>query len=57
MIVHVQEGDPFKVGRIEFDGNDQTNDKVLRRELRLHEGDLMSLTARRNSVLKINQLG
>jgi len=57
VIVHVQEGDQFKVGRIEFDGNDQTNDKVLRRELRLHEGGLMSLTALRNSVLKVNQLG
>ena len=57
VIVHVQEGDQFKVGRIEFEGNDQTNDKVLRRELRLYEGGLMSLTALRNSVLKVNQLG
>jgi outer membrane protein insertion porin family len=57
LVVHVQEGDPFKVGRIEFEGNDRTNDKVLRRELRLYEGGLMSLTALRNSVLKMNQLG
>ena len=57
LVVHVLEGEQFKVGRIEFDGNDQTNDKVLRRELRLYEGGLMNLTALRNSVLKINQLG
>lgn len=57
LVVRVQEGDPFKVGRIEFDGNDQTQDKVLRRELRLYEGGVMSLTALRNSVHKVNQLG
>ncbi|HWM89467.1 MAG TPA: outer membrane protein assembly factor BamA [Thermoanaerobaculia bacterium] len=57
LVVHVQEGEQFKVGRIEFEGNDSTNDKVLRRELRLYEGGLMSLTALRNSVLKVNQLG
>jgi outer membrane protein insertion porin family len=57
VVVHVQEGEQFKVGRIEFAGNDLTNDKVLRRELRLYEGGLMSLTALRNSVLKVNQLG
>jgi outer membrane protein insertion porin family len=57
LVVRVQEGEQFKVGRIEFEGNDQTNDKVLRRELRLYEGGLMNLTALRNSVLKVNQLG
>jgi outer membrane protein insertion porin family len=57
LVVHVQEGEQFKVGRIEFAGNDLTNDKVLRRELRLYEGGLMNLTALRNSVLKVNQLG
>ncbi len=57
LVVRVQEGDPFKVGRIEFQGNDRTKDKVLRRELRLYEGGLMNVTAIRNSVLKVNQLG
>ena len=57
VIVHVREGDQFKVGRIEFQGNDRTKDKVLRRELRLYEGGLMNVTAIRNSVLKVNQLG
>ncbi len=37
-------GDQFKVGRIEFQGNDRTKDKVLRRELRLYEGGLMNVS-------------
>ena len=57
VVIHVREGDQFKVGRIEFQGNDRTKDKVLRRELRLYEGGLMNVTAIRNSVLKVNQLG
>lgn len=57
VVIHVKEGDQFKVGRIEFQGNDRTKDKVLRRELRLYEGGLMNVTAIRNSVLKVNQLG
>ncbi len=57
VVIHVKEGDQFQVGRIEFTGNDRTKDKVLRRELRLYEGGLMNVTAIRNSVLKVNQLG
>lgn len=55
--VHVDEGDRYKVGRIEFEGNTRTKDKVLRRELRLQEGFLMNIGALRNSVFKVNQLG
>jgi outer membrane protein insertion porin family len=57
VIVHVTEGDQFRVGRIEFEGNSRTMDKVLRRELRLWEGGLVNIGAIRNSVLKVNQLG
>jgi outer membrane protein insertion porin family len=57
LIVHVDEGDQFRVGRIEFDGNSRTRDKVLRRELRIHEGLLLSLQRIQNSLLKIKQLG
>jgi len=55
--IHVAEGDQFRVGRIDFEGNERTMDKVLRRELRVQEGYLMNLAALRNSVYKINQLG
>jgi outer membrane protein insertion porin family len=57
LVVHVNEGDQFKVGRIEFTGNDRTQDKVLRREVRLFEGGLVNIAAVKNSVTKINQLG
>jgi outer membrane protein insertion porin family len=55
--VHVVEGEQFKVGRIEFTGNDRTMDKVLRREVRLYEGGLVSIGAIKNSITKVNQLG
>ena len=57
VVVHINESDQFKVGRIEFQGNDRTMDKVLRRELRVFEGGLVSVGGIRNSVLKVNQLG
>lgn len=57
LVVHIGEGEQFKVGRIEFSGNDRTRDKVLRREARLFEGGLVNIAAVKNSVIKINQLG
>src|SRR5258708_13339233 len=57
LVVHITEGDQFKVGRIEFSGNDRTRDKVLRRELRIYEGGLVNIAAVKNSVIKVNQLG
>ncbi|HEX7182688.1 MAG TPA: outer membrane protein assembly factor BamA [Thermoanaerobaculia bacterium] len=57
VVIHVNESEQFRVGRIEFEGNERTMDKVLRRELRLYEGGLVNVAAIRNSVLKVNQLG
>lgn len=57
VIVHVREGDQFQVGRIEFEGNTRTRDKVLRREFRVQEGRVLSLGALKNSLYKIRQLG
>ncbi|MEM6796282.1 MAG: outer membrane protein assembly factor BamA [Acidobacteriota bacterium] len=56
VIVYVDEADQFKVGRIEFEGNTKTQDKVLRRELLVQEGRVMNMTAVQNSLLKIRQL-
>lgn len=53
----VNEDKPYYVGRIEFSGNTATQDRVLRREFRLNEGDLFSRTALDGSVGKVNQLG
>jgi outer membrane protein insertion porin family len=57
VIIRVDEGEQFRVGRIDFRGNIRTMDKVLRRELRVQEGYVMNVAALRNSVYKINQLG
>jgi outer membrane protein insertion porin family len=51
------EDKPYYVGRIEFSGNTATQDKVLRRELRLNEVALFSRSALDLSVGKVNQLG
>jgi outer membrane protein insertion porin family len=53
----VTEDKPYFVNRIEFTGNTATQDKVLRREFRLNEGDLFSRTTLDASAGKVNQLG
>lgn len=53
----VNEDKPYYVGRIEFNGNTATQDKVLRREFRLNETDLFSRSVLDLSVGKVNQLG
>lgn len=57
VLVVVQEDRQYRVDRIEFSGNSLTQDRVLRRELRLGEGDLYSKSLLDLSVRKINQLG
>ncbi len=55
--LRITESDQFRVGRIEFEGNTSTRDKVLRRELRVQEGLFVNLGGVKNSVYKVNQLG
>jgi len=55
--VDVFEGERFRLKRLEFSGNTRTNDKVLRREFRLAEGDFMAMGIFRASVFKVNALG
>ena len=57
VVVDVYEGDRFRLGRLEFVGNTKTQDKVLRREVRLIEGDWMNMSLFKRSVFKVNQLG
>ena len=54
--MHVDEGDQYKVGRIEFQGNTKTRDKVIRRNMGVQEGRLLNAGALRNSLLRIRQL-
>jgi outer membrane protein insertion porin family len=53
----ISEDKPYYVGRIEFNGNTATQDRVLRREFRLNETDLFSRSVLDLSVGKVNQLG
>ena len=57
VVVDVFEGDRFKLGRIEFIGNSNTRDKVLRREFRISEGNWMNMGALKSSIFKVNALG
>ena len=55
--IQITEGDQYRVGRMEFEGNTRTRDKVLRREFRIQEGTLLNMGAIKGSLFKINQLG
>src|SRR5258708_32155107 len=57
LVVHITEGDQFKVGRIEFSGNDRTRDKGRGREWRLSEDGLVKFSAVKNRVLTSRQTG
>jgi len=55
--IEVFEGDQFRLGRLEFEGNTTTKDKVLRREIFLNEGMIMDMETFKASMYKIGQLG
>ncbi len=57
--VHIQvfEGEQFRLGRLEFQGNTTTKDKVLRREIFLDEGQIMDMETFKQSIYKLGQLG
>jgi outer membrane protein insertion porin family len=54
--LQIEEGDQFRVGRIEFSGNSKTKDRVLRRALRVHEGMVFNSGQLKSSLFRINQL-
>jgi len=53
----VQPGTRVRFERIEIVGNDRTRDKVVRRELRIYEGELFSGTGVRVSKQRVTALG
>ncbi len=55
--IEVFEGDQFRLGRLEFQGNTTTKDKVLRREIFLEEGSIMDMETFKQSLYKLGQLG
>jgi outer membrane protein insertion porin family len=52
----IDEGDRYKIGRIEISGNTKTRDKVIRREVRLDEGDTFNSALIKRSYERINNL-
>jgi len=52
-----QKGKPVYVERIEIAGNTKTRDKVIRRELRIYEGELFSGVALKFSKQRVQALG
>ena len=55
--IDINEDQAYKVGAIEFEGNTVTRDFVLRREMRLNEGELLNRPRLDVSGYKIEQLG
>lgn len=52
----VSEGRIFRIGRIDVTGNSKTRDKVIRREMRLDEGDIFNKNLVKRSYQRINNL-
>ncbi|MFO7155165.1 MAG: outer membrane protein assembly factor BamA [Pseudomonadota bacterium] len=53
----IDKGKKVRWERIEIEGNDKTRDKVIRRELRIYEGDYYSGTALERSKARVTALG
>lgn len=53
----VEKGKLQTIDRIEITGNTKTRDKVIRRELRIYEGDLFSASGMRRSKDRVTALG
>jgi outer membrane protein insertion porin family len=55
--LRIEEGKQYLVNRIVFTGNTTTRDNVIRRELRLYEGNIFNTEALKYSIKRLNQLG
>jgi len=56
VLLKIDEGDKYRIGRIEISGNTKTRDKVIRREVRLDEGDVFNSALLKRSYERINNL-
>jgi outer membrane protein insertion porin family len=57
IVMRLDEGKQYFVNRIVFAGNTTTRDNVIRREMRLYEGNVFNTEALKYSVRRLNQLG
>lgn len=56
VVYRIDEGDKYRIGRIEISGNTKTRDKVIRREIRVDEGDVFNASALKRSYERLNNL-
>ena len=56
LVLKIDEGDKYRIGRIEISGNTKTRDKVIRREVRIDEGDTFNSALIKRSYERINNL-
>lgn len=54
---HIQKGKPVTIERIDIVGNTKTRDRVIRRELRVYEGELFNGTGMKTSKDRVTALG
>ena len=52
----INEGEKYRIGRIEVSGNTKTRDKVIRREIRFDEGELFSSSKLKRTYERLNNL-
>ncbi len=57
IMLDIEQGPQVSVERINITGNTKTRDKVIRREMKLVEGDLFNATNLKRSKARINNLG
>ena len=57
LTVDIDKGEKVRIGRIQILGNDRTRDKVIRRELRIYEGEYYSSSGLKRSERLVNRLG
>ena len=53
----IEKGNKVSFGRISIIGNEKTRDKVIRREMKIKEGELYHETHKRESIANIRRLG
>ena len=56
VVYQIGEGDKYKIGKIEISGNTKTRDKVIRREVRVDEGETFNNSALKRSYERLNNL-
>lgn len=57
LMLDIEQGPQVTVERINITGNTKTRDKVIRREMKLMEGELFNATNMKKSKARINNLG